>query len=318
MPSAAADVDTPGFAARFELSMPAATDPPAACDPVRLDKLEAIEVTMRSQATDRKRPGVLAAVVALVAHLARAGRRLIEDVRAATAEACAALPAVADPGVRSILLREIALVWSRDRHPEKPARDLALAVDLLRQCIELEGGEDRAAGDTVALLARALRDSAGGRRDHLREARRLHELRFRRARRAGDPDAIAATLCDLAEVEIEQSIGDGRERLRQGERRLRDAATAARDPRLRARVAASLARVQTLIAGLLDGAERLRSLEAAHSAFGEVAFAPRPPWPTPPPPTRCVSSASPRLPRSTCWQRSWRPSGSVCPRSMSC
>ncbi|HWO24383.1 MAG TPA: hypothetical protein VNO30_36815 [Kofleriaceae bacterium] len=273
MPSAACDVDVPGFAARFELTVPVATEPPAARDPVRLDKLEALEGSMRSQATDRTRPGVLAAAVALVAHLARAGRRSIEDVRAATAAACDALLTVADLGVRSILLREIALVWSRDRHPEEAVRDLALAIDLLRQCIELEGGEDRAAGDTVALLARALRDLAGGRRDHLREARRLHELRFRRARRAGDPDAIAATLCDLAEVEIEQAPGDRRERQRQGERRLREAATAARAPRLQARVAANLASVQTRIASLLDGAERLRSLDAAHAAFGEVAFA---------------------------------------------
>jgi hypothetical protein len=30
---------------------------------------------------------------------------------------CIDLPAVADLGVRSILLREIALVWSRDQRP---------------------------------------------------------------------------------------------------------------------------------------------------------------------------------------------------------
>lgn len=271
MPSAARDVDVPGLVACFELAVPADAGAPPAGEPVRLDKLEALEDTMRSLATDRTRPGVLAAAVALVAHLARAGRRSIDDVRAATTAACDAVPAVADPGVRSILLREIALVWSRDRRPEDPVRDLALAIGLLRQCIELEGGADRAAGDTVALLARALRNSAGGRRDNLREAKRLHELRVRRAQSAGDPDAIAMTLCDLAE--IEQRTGDRRERLRWEERRLCDAATAARDPRLRARIAADLARVQTLIAGLLDGAERLRSLEAAHAAFGEVTFA---------------------------------------------
>jgi hypothetical protein len=273
MPSAASDVDVPGLVARFELAVPAATNAPAARDPVCLDKLEALEDTMHSQATDRTRPGVLAAAVALVAHLARAGRRSIEDVRAATTAACDALPAVADLGVRSILLREIALVWSRDRRIEDPVRDLTLAIDLLRRCMELEGGEEGAAGDTMALLARALRDSAGGRRDNLREAKRLYELRFRRAQSAVDPDAIAATLCDLAEVEIEQGTGERREHLRRGERRLRDAATAARAPRLQARVAAELARVQTLIAVLLDGTERLRSMEAAVAAFGEVTFA---------------------------------------------
>jgi hypothetical protein len=51
MPSAACDVDVPGFAARFELTVPMAAEPPTARDPVRLDKLEALEDTMRSQAT---------------------------------------------------------------------------------------------------------------------------------------------------------------------------------------------------------------------------------------------------------------------------
>lgn len=273
MPSAARDVDAPGLVAHFELAVPAATNAPSARDPGCLDKLEALENTMRNQATDRTRPGLLAAAVALVAHLARAGRRTIEDVRAATTAACDALPAVADLGVRSILLREVALVWSRDRRIEDPVRDLTLAIDLLRRCVELEGGEEGAAGDTMALLARALRDSAGGRRDNLRDATRLYELRFRRAQSAVDPDTIAATLCDLAEVEMEQGTGERREHLRRGERRLRDAATAARAPRLRARVAAELARVQTLIAGLLDGTERLRSMEAALAAFSEVTFA---------------------------------------------
>lgn len=265
MPSAAPGVDMPTVMARFALGEPTGGSEPPREVGAQLEALDSLDGQLASQATHQTRPGVLAARVALVARLARAGRRSADEVRSITAEAIDALSAVS-PGTRSILFREVAVVWTGNHRARDAVRDATLAIDLLTRCVELEGGEAKATDHTLALLAEARRGGAGGRRGGLREARRLQELRVSRLRNADDGDALAGALCDLAEVEIDLGA-DGPQR---GERNVRAAAAAARAPRLQARIAAALASVQTRTACALHGSEHLGALQAAMAAWNAL------------------------------------------------
>ncbi|MBI2893923.1 MAG: CHAT domain-containing protein [Deltaproteobacteria bacterium] len=240
----------------------------------RPDDAEALLATLGEVADDAARPGVLAARVWLLAHLARLGRRRGAEVRAATTEAVDALQSVDDVLVRSTLLREIAVVWSPDDHADDPLRDFALAVELLRRCVALEGGEERATGDTLVYLARALRYSpAGDIRQNLRDARRVYEVRLRRGRASDDPDVIATLAHNLSEVESQMGTGGRLERLLSSEARLREALGTARLPHKKAQFAANLAWEQTQTGALIGGSEGKDWLERALATFSEVDVA---------------------------------------------
>src|SRR5690606_9130395 len=114
------------------------------------DRVEDLLTTLADAPNDPARPGRLAARVVLLAYLARIGRRSVGEVRSATAEAIDAIGEVEELLVRSKLLREVAVAWSPDDHADDPVRDFALAAELLRRCLELEGGEDNAVGHTLA------------------------------------------------------------------------------------------------------------------------------------------------------------------------
>jgi tetratricopeptide (TPR) repeat protein len=235
------------------------------------DSVEDLLSTLSVAPADAARPGRLAARVVLLGYLARIGRRSVGEVRSATAETIDAIGAVEEHLVRSTLLRELAVVWSPNDHAEDPVRDFALAADLLRRCLELEGGEDNAAGDTLAFLARALRYTpVGDLQANLREARRLYALRLERARAADGPDVIANLVHNLAEVESQMGTGSRLERMRAAERQLEEAAATAQSLRKKAQYTANLAWERTQIGTMIGGAEGRKYLEKAIATFDEV------------------------------------------------
>ncbi|MDP2270501.1 MAG: CHAT domain-containing protein [Archangium sp.] len=237
----------------------------------RPDECEAVLGAMADVPTGAGRLGDLAGRVVLIAHLARLGRRTADDVRAATTEAIAALAGLDDAIVRSALLREIAVVWAPNDHSEDPLSDFALAADLLRQCVDLEGGEEQALDDTLAYLARALRYSSEG--DHqanLRASRRLFGKCLDRARVSGGPDLVANFVHNLSEVESQMGAGSRLERLRRSEAGLREAANIARSPHRRAQFTANLAWELTQIGNLSGGPEGRQHMEQALATFDHV------------------------------------------------
>ena len=235
------------------------------------DRADEVLASLAAAPVDAARPGRLAARVVLLAYLARIGRRSVGEVRSATAEAVDAIGEVEELLVRSMLLREVATVWSPDDHAEDPVRDFALAADLLRRCVELEGGQENAVGDTLAFLARALRYSpAGDLQQNLREARRLYELRLERARTSDGPDIIANLVHNLADVESQMGTGSRLERIRAAERQLEEAAATAQSPHKTAQYMANLAWERTQIGTTIGGAEGRRYLEKARATFEEV------------------------------------------------
>lgn len=235
------------------------------------DRAEEVLASLTSGPVDAARPGRLAARVVLLAYLARIGRRSVGEVRSATVEAIDAIGEIEELLVRSMLLREVAVVWSPDDHTDDPVRDFALAADLLQRCLELEGGEDNAVGDTLAYLARALRYSpVGDLQANLREARRLYTLRLERARAADGPDVIANLVHNLADVESQMGTGSRLERMRAAERQLEEAAATAQSPHKTAQYTANLAWERTKIGTTIGGAEGRRYLEKALATFENV------------------------------------------------
>lgn len=235
------------------------------------DRVEDLLTTLDDAPNDPARPGRLSARVVLLAYLARIGRRSVDAVRSATVEAIDSIGEVEELIVRSTLLREVAVVWSPDDHADDPVRDFALAAELLRRCLELEGGEDNAVGDTLAYLARALRYSpVGDLQANLREARRLYTLRLERARAADCPGVIANLVHNLADVESQMGTGSRLERMRAAERQLEEAAATAQSPHKTAQYTANLAWVRTQIGTTIGGAEGRRYLEKALATFEKV------------------------------------------------
>lgn len=238
------------------------------------DRAEEVLASLAAAPADGARPGRLAARVVLIAYLARIGRRSVGEVRSATAEAIDAIGEIEEILVRSTLLREVAVAWSPDDHADDPVRDFALAAELLRRCLELEGGEDDAVGDTLAFLARALRYSpVGDLQANLREARRLYTLRLERAREADGPDVIANLVHNLADVESQMGTGSRLERMRAAERQLEEAAAIAQSPHKTTQYTANLAWERTQIGTQIGGAEGRRYLEKALATFEEVDLA---------------------------------------------
>lgn len=235
------------------------------------DRVEEVLSALAAAPADAARPGRLAARVVLLAHLARSGRRSVGEVRSATAEAIDAIEAVQAGLVLSGLLRELAVVWSPNDHADDPVRDFALAAELLRRCLVLEGGEERALGDTLAFLARALRYSpAGDLQANLREARRLYRLCLERARAENSLDVVANFVHNLAEVEGQMGTGSRLERMRAAEQQLEEAAATAQSPHKKAQYTANLAWERTQIGTMIGGAEGRSYLEKALATFEEV------------------------------------------------
>lgn len=217
------------------------------------------------------RPGILAARVLLLAHRARLADGAADEVRAATGEVRSALDQVDDLLVRATLLREVAAVWSPDDHCDDPVRDFALAADLLRQCVAMEGGEVHACDDTLIFLARALRYSpAGDLAANLRESRRVYGLCLERARVSGGGDSIAGLLQNLGEVEGQMGLGTRQHRLRHNVERLREAVTVAQSPRKKSQCRANLAWELTLLGMEVEGLEGQRQLQEALTTFDRV------------------------------------------------
>lgn len=235
------------------------------------EKAEMVLSTLDAPQSDTARPGVLTARVALLAYLARLGRRAAQDVKTATREALDELQEVDDPLVRATLLREIASIWSPNDHEDDPVRDFGLAVELLQQCVALEGGETQAIADTLGYLARARRYSpAGDQKANLREARRLYQICLDRARASGDRDEIANCLHNLSEVESQMGEGSRLERLQRSALLIQEAVATARSPYERAKYTANLAWEQTQIGMQLGDAGGKRYLEQALETFGQV------------------------------------------------
>ena len=236
------------------------------------EEAEVVLASLSETSTDDvAHPGVLAARVVLLAHLVRLGRGQVEAVQDATREALAALTAVDALAVRTTLLREIAVVWCPDDHADDLVRDFGLAVGLLQECVELEGGEELALGDTLAFLARSLRYSpAGDRRENLREARKIYQACLARARVSGGADVIANLVHNLAEVEGQMGEGGRLDRLRRNEASLREAVATARSPHKKAQFMANLAWEEAQIGSILGGAEGKIYMEQALATFGQV------------------------------------------------
>lgn len=216
-------------------------------------------------------PGILAGRVIVLAYLTRVGRRSVEDVRIATLAALDSIKDMSSGPIQAVLMRELATVWSPNDHHQDPVRDFDLAAQLLRHCVEMEGGEAKATGDSLGLLARALRYStAGDIQNNLREAKRLYELCLQRPI---GPDRIANILHNLAELEDQLGTGSRFERLVNSVKQLEIAVSSAEAPVRRAESMANLAWQQTQLGLLVGGVEGQRFLELAKTTFEVVELA---------------------------------------------
>lgn len=240
----------------------------------RPEACESVLATLVEDPSSPARPGVLAARVLVLAHLARNGRRTAADVDAATEAACAAVVQVEEARIRVVLIRSVARAWAPDDHADDPVRNFGLSAALLRQCVTTEGGEAMASIDTLTALARSLRYSSDGDpHENLREACRLYALSLAQARTSADPDTIAELLQNLAEAESQTSVGRREDRLRQAVERLREAVTLVRSPHQRAHVLANLAWDLTHLGTILRGLDGQRFLEEARKTFAQVDLA---------------------------------------------
>jgi len=234
-------------------------------------EVEALAAALLSAPRDATWPGRAAARVCLLAHLARLRGGTDERAKAATSVAIESASGVAEPRVRSLLLREIAATWSPTDHASDPVRDFDLAVELLRQCVDLEGGEDRALDDTLGYLARAHRYSQrGDLSENLREAKRLYSLLLVRMEVSGDPAFRAQIQHNLAELESHFAGGTRLERLRRSIAQLVGAVEQAPSPARAAQYLATLAWTRVQAAHELDDEERCAALDQALRTFARV------------------------------------------------
>lgn len=237
----------------------------------RLDDVEELVDTLGAAQPNAQRPGILAARAKAITYLVRQGRRPVEELREATAAARAALPEVEDRQIRAALLRELAQNWSPSDHTDGPTRDFALSVELLRECVALEDGEDKALNDTLAALARALRYMPSiTPTQNLRESRQLYKKVLARTKPEENSDVRAMAIHNLAEVESQLSVGSRLERLKNDERVTRKAISASRSPHQRAQYQANLAWVLTQLGRELRNEEGLRYLKQAKAKFDQV------------------------------------------------
>ncbi len=235
----------------------------------RPDEIERVLESIGEGQTPSVMPGVEAARVLLLAHLARMGRADVSAVERATEQAREGLSRVDDPHARAFVLRELADVWSPNDHRGDPVRDFDLAVVLLRDCMALEGGESAALPDTIAFLARALRyATAGDLGENLLECRRLYGRLV--DRRLGSADLQASACANLAEVEAQMAEGTREARLGRSVALLERAVGLAQTPRLRAQSQSQLAWERTRLAMMLADPARAEGLRAALEAFDRV------------------------------------------------
>lgn len=215
-------------------------------------------------------PGALAAIALLTAHLARCGRRTIQDALEATRTATAAVEGITSPQVASLLMQELGAAWSPAQPDGDPVCDFELAVELLRRAVTLVGGPNNASIDALAHLARALRHAPSASDAAFHLARDLYETAVIRARAGGDPDQIANLLANLADVEEQIGEGDRRARLLRALPRVEEAAKLAHAPHARARYQSNLAWTLARIGFVSDGTEAIRWLERASQTFTAI------------------------------------------------
>jgi hypothetical protein len=240
----------------------------------RPDAVEDLLNSLQDAPPDATRPGVLAARVPLLGHLANLGRRTIEEVQDAMTDALDALGEVADPLARSQIRFALAIVWCPPDQTNDRVSDFARAAELLLACVAEEGGEEQATEDTLAALARALlyaptRDLPS----NLKEAKRLYEVCLQRAMQSGNADTLALRHHDLSVVESQLGTGGRLPRLQASEEHAQKAVLLTRSLRQKAQYTAHLAWVQTQIGMHLDVAMRSEQFGKALATFSLVDFA---------------------------------------------
>lgn len=237
----------------------------------RPDQMARLLGELETTEGDPARAGVLAARALLTAALAREGRGSKTEVRTATELARAAVEGMSNERARTLLFHELASLWCPTDHIQDPVNDFAYAVQILQQCVELEGGEEAASADSLGYLARAYRYSrSGSPRDNLLEAQRLYEKCFVLCRKQGSTEMEATVLANLAEVKSQLGGGSRLARLREGLAQLEAAVKAAANSVQRALLTASLAWQHVQIGQLLDGPASINAFEAALATFDEV------------------------------------------------
>lgn len=217
-----------------------------------------------SKSEPSARPGILAARTLVLGRLARLGYRSSADARKATLEAVDALRSLDDTRIHAMMLTWVARLWSPSDHAQDPVRDFGLAVEMLREALELQGGEDHALSDTLESLARAYRYRiTGDATKNFAVSRRLYRLVLSRARQQGQRDLAANALHCLADLETHVGDGDRSERTKRSEALVREAIEITSLPHKRAEYMASLALALTQSAGhLLGNARQARLVEA--------------------------------------------------------
>ena len=232
------------------------------------EEAEKLLAKLSNPPADEAYPGVLAARVALIAHLTRLHRRNTSDVKTATYYALSAIQRVDDSVVRSILQSEIARIWSPSNHFDDPVCDFNLAIELLRKCVELEGGEEQAWDNTLGALAMALRNAPDNNHGaNLRESRRLYQICLKQARLSGGSDVVANIQRNLAELESYMGVGSRLARFQSSIVQFKESIKTARSQYKKTEYTASLAWELTQL-GSLQGDKKL--LESALATFESV------------------------------------------------
>ena len=233
----------------------------------RLSELEAEEHA------PEERPGAAVARVHLAAALARCGRREASLASSLSRAARASIAEVKDRRARAFLLHTLAEVWIPRDWADDPVKDFGLGLEMMREALELEGGESRASVDTLGYLARALRYSpAGDIAENLEESRRLYGAYLERLKKQrAHPDLIANALFCLAEVESQMAKGDRLARLQAGEQMMSEAVALAQSQELRAELTFGLAWQRTQIGLVQEGRPGVETLRQALSTFDEVS-----------------------------------------------
>lgn len=191
----------------------------------------------------------------LLAELTRRGADRLTEARAACEFAVQALK---DEQVSRVFrlhaLVLIADTWSPPNTVSDPVMDFALAAQLARGAVVIEGGVDSASRDSLSTLGRALRYRRGtATAADLLEARSLFARCVALGRKGQNGDVLAMDLVRLAEIEGYLGEGDEVSRLRRCEAFDREAVAVAASDGMRSLAIGGLAWTLTQMAGRLAG-----------------------------------------------------------------
>lgn len=207
----------------------------------------------------------------LLAVKVRRGKADLAELKQATEERLQAFDTSTAGTLKAMFLRGVAELWAPDNHREDPVCDYQLAERLLREALQLEGGESQASSDLRGFLGRVLVRTPLAGTETLKEAKCLLLSVLGEQRAAGKGYRAANTACLLADLECQIGRGGALERLQQAAQLLKESLKESGIlSATKAENTAYLAWIQTQIGFHTHGSERRQVFQDALKLFAQV------------------------------------------------